>query len=464
MTSLPEDLAQKLAALLGPERFHTDPADRTAYAYDNSRQRGDAGAVAFPQTETEVAAIVHACAEAHWPLVARGLGSNTTGAAVPADGALVVSFERMCKIEPVDRANRFLVAQAGATNAAIQETARTAGFFWPPDPTSAAYSTLGGNLACNAAGPHAVKYGTPRENVLGLTAVTGRGQIIRVGTHTTKGVVGYDLTRLLIGSEGTLGLITQATLKLWPVPQSVATLRAAYANVAAAAAAVARIMAQPELPWVLEFMDRGSVGLIRDQGIDLPSSCEALLLMEVEGAGAGLDAAVTAVGAAARGDGFLSLETADEGEKAARLWQARKALSPALRTLRAGKINEDVVVPVAQIPELVARIETLAQEAEIPIVSFGHAGNGNLHVNLLFNPDDERERGSAEATLPHVFEAVLELGGTLSGEHGVGLAKRDFVAMELGPEVLAVMHAVKHVFDPEGILNPGKALPAASGE
>ncbi len=463
MRDLPAELAQRLAGVLG-DRFRADPADRTAYAYDNSRRRGDAGAVAFPQSEEEVARIVCACAEARWPVVVRGLGSNTTGAAVPEQGALVVSMERMNRIEPVDRANRFLVAQAGATNAAVQEAARAAGFFWPPDPTSAAYSTLGGNLACNAAGPHAVKYGTPRENVLGLTAVTGRGDVIRVGTRTTKGVVGYDLTRLLIGSEGTLGLITQATLKLWPVPQSVATLRATYLSVAAAASAVARVMAQPELPWVLEFMDRGSVGLIRDRGVDLPPECEALLLMEVEGAGGGLGAAIDAVGDAARGEGFLSLDTTDRADEAARLWQARKALSPALRTLRAGKINEDVVVPVARIPELVARLETLADQVGIPIVSFGHAGNGNLHVNLLFNPDDTREREAAEKTLPRVFEAVLELDGTLSGEHGVGTAKRDFVAMELAPDVLRLMHGLKNVFDPAGILNPGKALPPVHDE
>jgi len=463
MTSLPEGLARSLAEVLGPKRFRTDPADRAAYAYDNSRQRGDAGGVAFPETEQEVAAVVRACAGHRWPLVARGQGSNTTGATIPAGGALVVSFERMDRIEPVDRANRYVVAQAGASNADIQTAAREAGFFWPPDPTSAAYSTLGGNLACNAAGPHAVKYGTPRENVLGLTAVTGAGDVVRVGTRTTKGVVGYDFTRLLIGSEGTLGLITEATLKLWPAPQAVATLRAAYASVPAAAEAVARVMAQPDLPWVLEFMDRGAVGLIRERGVELPEGCEAVLLMEVEGTGAGLEAAVAGVSEAARGEGLLAIDTADDPAEAARLWQARKALSPALRTLRAGKINEDVVVPVARIPDLVARIESLARAADIPIVNFGHAGNGNLHVNLLFDPDDERETRAARETLPRVFEAVLDLGGTLSGEHGVGLAKREFVGMELSPEVLRLMRGVKQVFDPQGILNPGKAIPPEAG-
>ena len=460
--SLPAGLERRLREVLGERGLSTDPADCVVYAYDNSRQRGMAGGVAFPQTEREVADLVKACADARWPVIARGRGSNTVGATVPEREALVVSFEHMNRIGPVDAANRYVEAEAGATNADIQAAAREQGFFWPPDPSSAAYSTLGGNLACNAAGPHAVKYGTPRENILGLTAVTGTGEIIRVGTHTTKGVVGYDFTRLLLGSEGTLGLITGATLKLWPLPQAVATLRAGYSSVAAAAAAVARVMAQPQLPWVLEFMDDRAVELIRQHGADVSADCEALLLMEVEGAGPGLDAAVESVSAAARGEGLVSLETTENPDEAAALWQARKALSPSLRTLRAGKINEDVVVPVSRIPELVARLQDFAREADIPIVTFGHAGNGNLHVNLLYDPGDERESRMAQDLLPRVFEIVLELGGTLSGEHGVGTAKRDYVAMELAPEVLRLMHGVKRVFDPQGILNPGKTLPPES--
>lgn len=457
--SLPAELERRLREALGEKGLSTDPADCAVYAYDNSRQRGVAGGVAFPQTEKEVAAIVKACATARWPVIARGQGSNTVGATVPDREALIVSFERMNRIGPVDAANRYVEAQAGATNADIQAAARAEGFFWPPDPSSAAYSTLGGNLACNAGGPHAVKYGTPRENVLGLTAVTGTGELIHVGTHTTKGVVGYDFTRLLLGSEGTLALITRATLKLWPVPEAVATLRACYSSVAAAAAAVARVMAQPQLPWVLEFMDDQAVELIRQRGVDVSADCAALLLMEVEGAGAGLDAAVESVDMAARGEGFVSLEATENPEEAAALWQARKALSPSLRTLRAGKINEDVVVPVSRIPDLVASLQDFARDADIPIVTFGHAGNGNLHVNLLYDPEDERERSAAQGLLPKVFETVLELGGTLSGEHGVGTAKRDYVTMELESGVLRLMHGVKRVFDPHGILNPGKTLP-----
>ena len=457
--SLPAELERRLREALGDGKLSIDPADCAVYGYDNSRQRGVAGGVAFPHSEQDVAAILKACADARWPVIARGRGSNTVGATVPEGEALVVSFEHMNRIGPVDAANRYVEAEAGATNADIQAAAREQGFFWPPDPSSAAYSTLGGNLACNAAGPHAVKYGTPRENILGLTAVTGTGEVIRVGTHTTKGVVGYDFTRLLLGSEGTLGLITSATLKLWPLPQSVATLRASYSSVAAAAAAVARVMAQPQLPWVLEFMDDRAVELIRQRGAEVSADSKALLLMEVEGAGAGLDAAVESVAGAARGEGLVSLETTENANEAAALWQARKALSPSLRTVRAGKINEDVVVPVSRIPDLVAKLQDFARDADLPIVTFGHAGNGNLHVNLLYDPEDERETRVARELLPRVFQTVRELGGTLSGEHGVGTAKRDYLKMELGPEVLRLMHGVKRVFDPQGILNPGKTLP-----
>ncbi len=457
----PTALAASLRKVLGAGRLHTEAAERTAYAYDNSRRRGEAGAVAFPQTEAEVAAIVRICHAAYWPVVVRGLGSNTVGATVPSEGALVISTERMNRIVAVHAADRYLIAEAGVSNTGIQAAAREQGLFWPPDPSSAAYSTLGGNLGCNAAGPHAVKYGTPRENILGLSAVTGTGEIIRVGTHTTKGVVGYDLTRLLLGSEGTLGIITRATLKLWPWPEAVITLRACYTNVSAAAAAVTRIMSRPDLPWVLEFMDRAALDLVRGQGVVLPEAAGALLLIEVEGAHGALDRAVGNVSRAAAGPGCLGVDAAANEREAGELRRARKSLSPALRCLREGKINEDVVVPVSQVPALVARLESLAAEAAIPIVSFGHVGNGNLHVNLLFDPDDPREREEAAVALPKVFQAVLDLGGTLSGEHGVGLTKRDFIAMELAPPVLDLMRGIKQVFDPHGILNRGKTLPLA---
>jgi len=344
----------------------------------------------------------------------------------------------------------------------VQDAAANAGFFWPPDPTSAAFCTIGGNLAYNSAGPRAVKYGTPRENVLGLRAVTGGGEEIRTGVGTSKGVVGYDLTRLLIGSEGTLAIITEATLKLTPLPAGRRTLQAVYDSIHAAATAVSAIMAQPETPCALEFMDASAIEMIRDwSDAKLPEKAGALLMIEVDGAESALDAAVEAVRNAATVDGLLAFAAARDAAETAALWATRKALSPALRKVAPRKINEDVVVPVSRIPELITGLEALSAQSGVKIVNFGHAGNGNIHVNLLVDPDDPRQMANAAPCLSQVFDLVLSLGGTLSGEHGVGLEKRDFVARELDAASLDLMRGIKRLFDPRNILNRDKALPLA---
>ena len=304
-----------------------------------------------------------------------------------------------------------------------------------------------------------MKYGSCRESTLALRAVTGAGEELRCGVNTTKGAVGYDLTRLLIGAEGTLAIITQATLKLTPKPAAKATLAASYADVAAATAAVTRIMAQPVVPCALEFMDDEALRLARTHAGDAIPEAGALLVVEADGDASDLPRAIDALAAAARGAGLIALRTAADAREAETLWAARRALSPALRTLSPDKINEDVVVPVSRLPELIARLRGIAQKHAIPIVNFGHAGNGNLHVNLL--PRDAQEHARAENALPEVFAAVLELGGTLSGEHGIGLAKRDFLTQALDPAALALMRGIKAQFDPDGILNPGKLLPPA---
>jgi D-lactate dehydrogenase (quinone) len=375
----------------------------------------------------------------------------------------VLSMERMNRILEVDPDNRWLIAQPGATNGEVQLAAGRHGFFWPPDPTSSAYCTIGGNLACNAAGPRAVKYGTPRDNTLGLAAVAGTGDALRTGVYTTKGVVGYDLTRLLIGSEGTLAVLTEATLRLTPTPEATQLLQAVYSDMTAAAAAVARIMAQPATPCALEFMDAGAIAMIRGYAdTALPERAGALLMIEVDGSPAQVGLAANAVREAADGDGCLSIEIAATAAHAERLWRTRKALSPALRNVAPKKINEDVVVPVSRIPALIDGLQALSRRHEITIVNFGHAGNGNIHVNLLVDPDDPVQMRAAEACLDGVFALVLELRGTLSGEHGIGLVKREFVRRELDPVALGLMRGLQRVFDPDGIMNPGKSLPDAA--
>jgi D-lactate dehydrogenase len=459
MPTLPPDLEHELAALLG-DGWRVDANERLTYGYDNSRRHALPDAVALPRTREQVIALVRACRTHRVPLVARGRGTNTTGASVPVEGGIVVSFERMNRILDIRPGDRCAIVEPGVLNGELQSALAPHDLFWPPDPTSAMFSTVGGNLACNAGGPRAVKYGASRDNVLALTAVTGAGELVECGTATTKGSTGYDLHRLLVGSEGTLALIVEATLRLTPAPQSRRALRAVYRDVSSAAAAVARLMAQPVTPSMLEFMDAHAVRLARDVGgADLPVDAGALLMIEADGGDEFLPHAIEALMRAAKGDGLVSLDDAADEAAREKLWAARKALSPALRTLAPGKINEDVVVPVSRIPALVDGVQLLAREFDLPIVCFGHAGNGNLHVNLLFDPADAGQAGRAQAALARVFALTLSLGGTLSGEHGIGLAKRKFMPQAVSAPTLALMRQLKAAFDPDGILNPGKLLP-----
>ncbi|MBI3546361.1 MAG: FAD-binding protein [Gammaproteobacteria bacterium] len=465
MPKIPTAFVARLQAAFGAENVLTDPADCWSYGQDNSRKHVAPDVVAFASAHAQVLIAVRLCNEYHIPIVARGRGTATTGSAVPVQAGLVLSLERMDRLLDVDGANRVLRVEAGVINQALQDKAAEHGFFWPPDPTSSAYCTVGGNIAVNAAGPRALKYGTPRENVLGLKAVTGHGQEIHTGTYTTKGVVGYDLTRLLIGSEGTLAIITEATLKLTPLPQARRTLQAVYRNVRAAAQAVSRIMAQAITPCALEFMDAAAIEMIRRYSQSaLPQGAGALLIIEVDGPQAAMDSAVAAISSAAQNDGLLHILAAQTKEETAALWATRKALSPALRTVAQNKLNEDVVVPVSRIPDLIDGLEQLAREYKIPIVNFGHAGNGNIHVNLLYDTQDAEQERNALPCLSRVFDLVLQLGGTLSGEHGIGLAKRDYINRAIDPATLELMRAIKRQFDPKGILNPGKIFPRLENE
>lgn len=460
MGDIPGPFAERLRAVLGAPNLLTDPADRWPYGQDNSRKHTTPDAVAFATTHAQVLETVRLCNQFNIPIVARGRGTGTTGSAIPVRGGLVLSLERMGRIGAVDAANRVVRVEPGAINQAIQEQAAAQGFFWPPDPTSSAYCTVGGNIALNAAGPRALKYGSTRENVLGLVAVTGKGDEIHTGTYTTKGVVGYDLTRLIIGSEGTLAIVTEATLKLTPLPESRRTLQAVYASVRAAAAAVSRLMSQAVTPCALEFMDAAAIEMIRKYSqAELPRGAGALLMIELDGPEVAMENAVAMISAAARGDGLLNLTAATTRDEAAALWATRKALSPALRNIAPNKLNEDVVVPVSRIPELIDGLERLSREFGIPIVNFGHAGNGNIHVNLLYDTQDPQQDKNARPCLSRVFDLVLELGGTLSGEHGIGVEKRDYINRAIDPVTLDLMRSIKRQFDPRGILNPDKIFP-----
>ena len=458
-TTLHRELIAGLQHVLAPAGLLLDPAERLAYGYDNSRRQALPAAVALPTTREQVQAIVRLCRAQCTPITARGRGTNTTGASVPIAGGLVLSFERMNRLLDIRPGDRVAVVEPGLLNGELQTALRTHGLFWPPDPTSAPYCSIGGNLACNAGGPRAVKYGATRDNVLALTAITGAGELVHFGAATSKAANGYDLSRLLIGSEGTLALIVEATLKLTPIAAQRRVLRALYRDTASAAQAVSRLMAQPVTPSMLEYMDAACLRLAREVGgVELPEA-GALLLIEADGDADLLPAALAALTAAARGEGCLDVEQAADEAQREKLWAARKALSPALRTLAPGKINEDVVVPVSKIPALTDAVAAIADRHALTIVCFGHAGNGNLHVNILYDPASADAGARAQAALAEVFQTALALGGQLSGEHGIGLAKREFMRLALDPHTLALMRGIKSLFDPDGILNPGKLLP-----
>ncbi len=458
--SLNSSFIQSIEKILEADQILTDPADVWSYGYDNSRRHAVPDMVVQPATHEQVHKIVLLCNEYKIPLTARGRGTGTTGATVPLQGGVVLSTEKLNRIIKIDPANRYIVVEPGVTNQQVQDIAKEHGFFWPPDPTSSAYCSIGGNLAYNSAGPRTIKYGTPRENTFGLRAVTGLAEEIRTGVYTSKGVVGYDITRLLIGSEGTLAIITEATLKLTPLAESKRTMQLIYADIESAAKAVSAIMAQPTIPCALEFIDGKAIDMIRDYSdITFPANAGAMLMVEVDGPESQLDFSAEDIKKASQSNSLLEFKIATTKEEVDALWATRKALSPALRNISPKKINEDVVVPVSNIPTLIHGLEKLSDQYDIPIVNFGHAGNGNIHVNLLFNPDDETQNKNAHLCLDAVFDLVLELDGTLSGEHGVGIEKRDFVDREIEPVTLALMKRIKKEFDPNGILNPGKMFP-----
>ena len=450
----------KLEQLFLPEDRLFDTSLCWTYGYDNSRLHALPYAVLFARSHSQIVALVKLCRQYQIPIISRGAGTGTTGATVPHQGGVILSFERMTQILTIDPDNRFISTEPGATNQAIQEAAARHNFFWAPDPTSSAICTVGGNLAYNSAGPRAVKYGTTRDSVLELTVITGKGETLHTGVKTTKGVVGYDLARLFVGSEGTLGIITQATLKLIPISQTKRTLQITYNSIHTAAQAVSDIMAQPVTPCALEFIDKQAIEMIRDYSTaQLPHNAGAMLMVELDGSENSIDEDLESIISAAQNEGCLAINNAQSEQEIKALWDTRKALSPALRKIAPKKINEDVVVPVSNIPKLIDGLEQLSKRYAIPIVNFGHAGNGNIHVNLLTNPDNSLLQIQAQSCLEEVFQLVLDLEGTLSGEHGIGLVKKEYVGKELDSMSLAYMKGIKQLFDPDNILNPGKSFP-----
>jgi len=377
-----------------------------------------------------------------------------SGGSVPVRGGVVLSFERMDRILEISAADRTAVVQPGVITGDLHKAVERAGLFYPPDPASSAFCTIGGNVAECAGGLRAVKYGVTRDYVLGLEAVLPTGELMRTGSRTLKSVAGYDLTRLLVGSEGTLGVVTEITLRLLPLPEAVRTLAAWFAGPGEALAAVAKIMAGRVIPRALEFVDDEALRAVEAfTRTDLSRGAGAMLLIETDGPAATADAEIVALADLCRASGASRLDHASSKEERDRLWNMRKSISPALYALKPRKLNEDIVVPVSRIGDLLAEVRSIASRRGLLIVCFGHAGDGNIHVNVMY---DDGSQDRAKAAVAEVFAAAVSLRGSITGEHGIGLAKAAYLPLEAGPGALAAMRRIKQALDPNNILNPGK--------
>ena len=455
---LPSAALRDLERQVGTAHLHARPADLAAYAFDAfgaSGERRLPDAVVLPATTAEVSGVVQICARHGLPIVPRGAGSGYAAGAVARHGGVIVNLCRMNRILEVDAERGRVRAEAGAVTAAIHRRASAAGLFYPPDPGAASTSTIGGNVACNAAGPHAFRYGTTADFLVGATVVLGDGRIARLG----EGGEASPLLPLLAGSEGTLAVITEVALRLLPAPRARTTLAARFTGLEAAFGAVAEIALEGIVPAALEFLDRSAVDAVARTGILAAPPGMALVLVELEGEEAAVRAETAAAGTALSTAGAARVDRAASPADAARFWEIRKAVSAAVATVMVGKINEDVVVPRDRIGELVARTERIGTRHQVPVVNFGHLGDGNLHVTFLVDPrrPGERERGDAAAS--DLFETVLGMGGSLSGEHGVGTTKLAYAERQLGAEGMGLMRRLKRRYDPAGLLNPGIKLP-----
>jgi glycolate oxidase len=454
----------ELERRLGASKVDTTEASRNGHAVDESEAIGRLPDAVVYAGETGDVAATLAIAEKHGvPVTPRAGGTGRTGGAVPVAGGIVLATHTMGKILEIDRQNLLAVVQPGLVTAALHEAVEAEGLFYPPDPNSLKTCMIGGNIAENAGGPRAFKYGVTREYVLGLEACVMGGRVLRTGKRTIKGVTGYDVTSLLVGSEGTLSVFTEATLRLALKPTEVATVLALFDDVRAAADAVQRVVAAGLVPRCLELMDGATLEAVRAQSVAVDTRANAMLLVEVDGnAGALLHDDLERLGnALTEGGKTLDVVAAQDGSQRARLWEARRMLSPATRKLAKYKLSEDIVVPRSRLVDLLVSVDRIGEETGVRHLTYGHAGDGNLHVNFLWN--DESERPAVDRAIEALMRSTIRLGGTLSGEHGIGVTKAAYLSIEQSPELITLQQDLKRVFDPSGLLNPGKIFPTGHG-
>jgi len=456
-----EEILEKLRKTLAdPKRFLTSDADLYSYSFDASFGMHKPEVVCQPMSSTEVASIVCIANEYLIPIAPRGRGTSLSGGPLPVHGGIVLDFSLWDTKLVIDPENLIATVSPGVITSHINDAANEFGLMYPPDPSSAHVSTIGGNLAENAGGPRGLKYGVTKNYVLGLEIVTADGKIVRTGGQTIKNVTGYDLTKIIVGSEGTLAIITEAILRLIPKPQASMTAMVLFDEIIDAGSAISKVLGSGIMPSKLEIMDQSSIIAVEEYAsLGLPVDVEAILLIELDGHPLAIEDEMQRVKSVCMDVGARSVQVAQDKKEEAELWQARKLVSPAIVKLKPTKISEDATIPRSQIPEMFRRLKAIKEKYDIHLVVFGHAGDGNLHPNIITDQRDQEEMRRVELAVEEIFKAAIELGGTLSGEHGIGTMKSAFMELELGVDGLSLMKSVKEAWDPKNILNPGKIFP-----
>ena len=458
-----KNFVSELRNIVGDEHVRLDDASLSAYGVDALGKGHPPDVVVIPADTEQVASIARLCNSERVPLVVRGAGTGFTGGAVPTCGGVLLSMERLNRILEIDELNLLAVVQPNVINGDLQNAVEQRGLFYPPDPASLHQSSIGGNVAECAGGPRAFKYGTTKRYVLALEAVLPTGEIIHTGSKAVKNVVGYDLTQLLVGSEGTLAIITKITLRLLPKPPANATMLATFAGIRSAVDGVSELIRRRIVPAALELIDSDALQAIETNlgGGLVAAGTGAALIVEVDGTGRAVQEDLDQVIDACRSMGAKEITRARDEADRDRIWSLRRQTSVALKATGLIKINHDVVVPKGRVPELFDVIAEMRQAYQLRVASFGHAGDGNIHVNLLITPGDADEAARAKQAERFLFTRVVGLEGSISGEHGIGFAKAPYLPIELSSEQIALMKRVKAAFDPNGILNPGKIFPSS---
>lgn len=452
----------ELVKICGKDNLLTRKEHLKEYSQDASKISFMPDVVIFPSSAKEISRILEIANRHMIPVVPRGAGTGTTGGALPVKGGIVISMDRMNRILNIDPENMIAVVEPSVITLELQKRLEEYGLFYPPDPASADKCTIGGNVAECAGGLRAVKYGVTRDYVLGLEAVLPTGEIIRTGVQTVKGVVGYDLTRLLVGSEGTLAIISSITLRVIPKPEQSRTMIAMFEDNESASSTVSKIMRLGRIPAGIEFMDKICISAIKDKMvIKVPENTSSILLIIIDGKKDEVKRDMELLKTFLIEQKALSVLIPTRKEEKT-IWDARRELSPAISNLKPNKIAHDVVVPRSSIPELLNYIESMMKDFKLPIPCFGHAGDGNIHVNILFDASDPGESKRVHSIVEKLIEKVIELNGTISGEHGIGITKAEYIGRELPHAVIELMRRIKTAFDPNNILNPGKIFPEHS--